>query len=114
MRMTWKGLSSLEKKLGDMKKLAAAKAIVKQNTAELQKKMVKGAVFDKGYSTGQTRRSINLELKDDNMTGIVKPGTNYSPYVEYGTRKMSAQPFVRPAYNAQKEIFKQDLNKLVK
>ena len=48
------------------------------------------------------------------MTGIVKPGTNYSPYVEYGTRKMSAQPFVRPAYNAQKEIFKQDLDKLVR
>jgi hypothetical protein len=34
--------------------------------------------------------------------------------LEYGTRFMEAQPFVKPAYEVQKEQFKKDLDKLVK
>lgn len=113
MRVTWKGMKTLEKKLESMKDLTAAKAIVKKNGAELNRRMVDNAQFTKGYSTGQTRRSINLKLEDDNMTAVVQPGTEYSPYLEYGTRYMDAQPFVKPAWQTQKEIFKNDLDKLV-
>ncbi|MDT2640464.1 hypothetical protein P7D31_10090 [Enterococcus dongliensis] len=35
-------------------------------------------------------------------------------YLEYGTRFMEAQPFMGPAYRAQKEIFKRDMDRLVK
>lgn len=114
MRVTWKGMVRLQKKLKTVQQLTKAKNVVKNNTAQLQEKMVRNAVFEKGYSTGQTRRSINIEIVDDGMTGKVGPGTEYSPYVEYGTRKMQAQPFVRPAYNEQKEKFKADLDELVK
>lgn len=113
MRVTWKGLKTLEKKLEEMKNLTAAKAIVKKNGAELDRKMINNAQFTKGYSTGQTRRSINLQLEDDNMTAVVQPSTEYSSYLEYGTRFMDAQEFIGPAYREQKEIFKNDLDKLV-
>lgn len=108
------GLKELNKKLSDIKQMEQAKAIVKVNGAELNQKMVKNAVFTRGYSTGQTKRSIHLTMSDDDMTAKVQPTTEYAPYVEHGTRFMSAQPFVKPSFNQQKEIFKNDLRKLVK
>ncbi|WP_240330095.1 MULTISPECIES: HK97-gp10 family putative phage morphogenesis protein [unclassified Facklamia] len=114
MEIRFNGLEALGKKLSHIKNMDAAKQIVRLNGAELNQKMVRNAHFVKGYSTGQTRRSISLEIQDGGMTASVKPNTHYSPYLEYGTRKMAAQPFVKPAFNAQKEIFKDDMSKLVK
>jgi HK97 gp10 family phage protein len=57
--------------------------------------------------TGTLRRSIHTE-----QTGKteVKIGTNveYAPYQEYGTYKMTARPYLRPAfdYNKQRVIDK--------
>ena len=82
--------------------------------AELQTLMTRNAVFVKGYSTGATKRSIRCTFTDLNLTATVEPTTYYSPYPEYGTRFMSAQPFVRPSFNIQKEIFKRELKKLMK
>ena len=48
------------------------------------------------------------------MTAAVGPTTDYSPYVEYGTRFMQAEPFVKPSWEEQKELFKKDMDKLVK
>ena len=42
----------------------------------------------------------------------VKPTTKYSPYVEYGTRFMDKQPFVKPAFQKVKKEFVNDLKKL--
>lgn len=40
----------------------------------------------------------NLKLKFDGDTVyVVSSGAEYSVYVEYGTRNMQAQPFLRPA-----------------
>lgn len=108
------GLDELEAKLKDNCNLNDVKTVVRQNGAELQSKMQREAVFVKGYSVGDTKRSISLELRDAGFAAAVSPGTEYSPYLEYGTRFMAAQPFVRPAFNAQKEIFKNDLAKLMR
>ncbi len=48
------------------------------------------------------------------MTAEVAPGMNYAAYVEYGTRYMAAQPYMRPAFMQQSERFKADLAKLMK
>lgn len=72
------------------------------------------ADFEKGYQTGETKRSIGLEFENSGFTASVGPETEYSPYLEYGTRFMQAQPFIKPAYNEQKEKFKRDMQKLVK
>jgi HK97 gp10 family phage protein len=72
------------------------------------------ADFTKGYQTGTTKRSIGLEIKDDGLTAESAPETEYSPYLEYGTRFMEAQPFVRPALEEQAQQFKSDMQKLVR
>jgi HK97 gp10 family phage protein len=76
--------------------------------------MQRTADFKMGYQTGQTKRSIGLEILDDDMTADVEPTTEYAKYLEYGTRFMAAQPFVRPSYKEQKEKFKRDMQKLVR
>ena len=56
--------------------------------------------------TGATKRSISV---NSNKVGRFKykvaPGTAYAAYVELGTRKMSAQPFIKPAFDDQKKNY---------
>lgn len=108
------GLKELEKKLKANATLDDVKRVVRQNGAELQKRMQSKADFTKGYQTGTTKRSIGLEIKDGGLTAESGAETEYAPYLEYGTRFMEAQPFVRPALDEQAQTFKRDLDKLVR
>ena len=49
--------------------------------------------------TGRLRSSIVNELGRDGRGLVARVGTNveYAPYLELGTRRMSARPFLRPA-----------------
>ena len=50
--------------------------------------------------TGATRASIMSHIVSASNTKIeddIGPETNYAPYLEYGTKRMRAQSFVRPA-----------------
>lgn len=108
------GLDKLQKALKDNVTLDDVKRVVRQNGAELQKKMQNKADFKKGYQTGTTKRSIGLNMTDSGFTAEVEPTTEYSPYLEYGTRFMDAQPFVKPAFDEQKAQFQKDMQKLVR
>lgn len=108
------GLKELEEKLKDNVTLNDVKRVVKMNGSELHSGMQRAAIFKGGYSTGRTKQSITLGFEKDGLSAKVKPGTEYSPYVEYGTRYMAAQPFVRPSFNRQKKQFMKDLKKIMK
>ena len=108
------GLDKLQKALKENITMDDVKKVVKHNGSQMQSKMQANADFAKGYQTGQTKRSIGLEIRDSGFTAESGPETDYSPYLEYGTRFMQAQPFVKPAYNEQKQKFKSDMQKLVK
>lgn len=87
--------------------------VIKRNAAQTQRKMMKNASFGP-YKTGTTKRSISIELQPMFLSAEVGPGTDYSPYLEYGTRFMDAQPFVRPTRNEQAPIFLKDLQNLIR
>jgi HK97 gp10 family phage protein len=108
------GLEQLMKALKDNVTMDDVKRVVRNNGSQLQDKMQDKADFKKGYQTGTTKDSIGLEIKDGGFTSEVGPETEYSPYLEYGTRYMDAQPFVKPAYEVQEKKFKSDMKKLVK
>lgn len=108
------GLDALQKGLMDRAKMDAVKHVVKYDGAQMQAEMMRNAVFKKGYSQGATQRSITMGFEDGGMTVYVEPRTNYSPYVEWGTRFMEAQPFVRPTFNHIKTVFKSHMDKLFK
>ena len=84
--------------------------VVKANTAELQQKEMRSVPVDTGF----LKRSILLTMKDNGLTGVVEPTATYATFVEFGTRFMAAQPYVRPNYDAQAKQFIQDMQKFVK
>lgn len=109
-----KGLDKLERRLKKNASLNEVKTVVKKHGAQMQDQMVVNAEFKKGYQTGATKRSIHGEKVQGGFGYEAGPTTHYSPYLEFGTRFMEAQPFVKPAFEDQKRKFKKDLNKLMK
>ena len=55
-----------------------------------------------GVVTGRLRGSITYRLGVDSVSPYVDIGTavEYAPYLELGTRRMAARPFLRPALQA--------------
>ena len=113
-KIKWEGLDKLQKKLRENVSMNLVKKTVQQNGQELRSKIQEKAEFTKGYQTGQTKRSVTLEIKDGGFTAESGPTTEYAEYVENGTRFMDAQPFVRPALEEQASKFKRDMQKLVR
>ena len=50
--------------------------------------------------TGTLRRSINTQTEQrgpDRVVAHIGPNTDYAAFLEFGTRKMAARPYMRPA-----------------
>ena len=117
-----RGVDGLLKQLHKNANLDDVKNVVRVNTTEMHRKATRNASFKGHYDssgrfirpTGATKRSIAIEFRDAGLTGVVKTGTHYSPYLEFGTRKMNAQPFMRPAFYDQRVKFMQDMSRLLK
>lgn len=124
MKMEIQGLEELQR---DIKKLSETtkdvKKVVKKHGSQMLQKAMKnarhsasGGVFDKGYTTGHTRKNLQqngVKISDGGLTATVESTTDYAAYVEYGTRKMEAQPYMKPAYEQQKKLFEEDIEKVV-
>ena len=121
-----KGLDELEKALKDGATLNDVKKTVKFYGGKLHDQMVENADFRGHYEwkkgqgkvfvppTGTTKDIPAPDKKDGGLTVVVEPATEYSPYLEYGTRFMDAQPFVKPAHDAVKGQFKTAIKKLMR
>lgn len=110
----WEGLEDLEGKLKRNVLLKDVKKVVRQNGSQMQSKIQKNADFKKGYAKGTTKKSVNLLIAANGLEASSEPQTKYAPYVEWGTRFMEAQPFVRIGFYEQKQKFKSDMQKLVR
>ena len=47
--------------------------------------------------TGALRNSIGTSIAADRMSAEIGPTVNYGAYVEFGTSRMAAQPYMGPA-----------------
>lgn len=108
------GADALLRQLRKNANMDDVKKTVKLNGSELHRRMQRNASFTKGYQTGETKRSIELGMRDSGYTAEVKPTTHYSPYLELGTRFMSSQPFVKPSFLTQQKIFLDDMRRLMR
>lgn len=116
MSLKVEGLEPLIGTLKDNVTLNDVKRIVAKNGADLTRQMKAQTKISyvKGYSTGDTAGSINLKITNGGMTAEVATGTSYSPYVEYGTRYMSAEPIVQPSLDVIAPKFYSDLSRVMK
>lgn len=115
------GFDKLEAKLKRNMDLGAVRTVVRKNGADLQTKAQKNAPVGTpqstgipGYVGGKLKQSIGLDITDGGLTAEVEPTADYAAYVEYGTRFMEAQPYLKPAYDEQKKKFVKGLNELVR
>ncbi len=63
--------------------------------------------------TGTLRRSIHTDVEhvdQDRVTARVSPGVDYGVYVELGTRRQHAHPYLRPAFESQKDAAVQEIS----
>ncbi|MDI9497259.1 MAG: HK97 gp10 family phage protein [Bacillota bacterium] len=103
-----KGIEDLTKTLDGRLRLAAVKKVVQYHTAEVHRKAVEKVPVDTGF----LKRSIQIRIFDGGMTGAVQAYADYAGYVEYGTRFMEAQPYMRPAFYEHEQPFLADLARL--
>ncbi len=98
------GMNSLKRKLTDY----AANASRKVTSA-----LYKGALMIEGdakpmapVDSGTLRGSISHEVKPEEGIAIVGTTVDYAPWQEFGTRKIPPHPYLRPAYEKNKEPVK--------
>jgi len=93
-----------------------------QRRKELVEKLLKGmakavliverqAKEDCVVDTGRLRSSITskVEQAEGDITGVVGTNVEYASFIEQGTSKMAAQPFLYPALESQKDRIKDAL-----
>jgi len=51
--------------------------------------------------TGRLKNSIHI-LKEKELERIIRADTEYAAFVEFGTSRMAARPFMRPALEARR------------
>lgn len=104
------GLEELQARLRENVRLEDVKQMVKYHGSQMQQT----AKIICPHRSGDLARSITLEIKDGGFTAEVAPHMNYAGYVEWGTRYMEAQPYIRPAYMQESARFKAELARLVR
>ncbi len=110
------GLEELQRDLKDNITLDDVKRVVQTNGARLSRKMKEQTKMSyvKGHSTGDTASSINAEPRNGGLSVAVGSTMSYTPYVEFGTRYMSAEPVVQPALQAVYPQFFRDIERMMK
>ena len=48
--------------------------------------------------TGNLKNSIQSFFENGGLTGVINAGADYAAYVEFGTRRARAQPYMLPAF----------------
>lgn len=92
-------------------------AIREAVVAEVQKATFQVEALAKAKApvrTGTLRRSIHSVFEAGGLRGIVGPSVGYGRYVELGTRRMGARPFMRPAAEAVLPQFKAAVQAIVR
>lgn len=81
------------------KKVTAAKKNVENVTTRAGLKVERSAKQKSPVDTGRLRASINTKVKKDlnGVLAVVGTDVEYSHYVEYGSSKAPAQPYLNPA-----------------
>lgn len=106
INVTWSGLDKLMEELGATAgaTIEAASSAMKLTTGQVQATAKQVAPKRTGYMAN----SISVEpvkKTATSVTGTVNAKADYSSFVEFGTYKMSAEPFIRPAVSAAQSLF---------
>lgn len=109
-----KGLKTVLKKLDRLGK--EAERDVHDITGDIATQISLNAKNNAPTDTGKLKQGIDSVELGRSSFEVITNSDNiapYSVYVEFGTVKMSAQPYLYPAYYKGIKQYKKDLNKLL-
>lgn len=86
-----------------------AKDIVKQATLQTERNAKQLAPVDTGYM----RNSISSSFTHGGLVGTVTANAEYALFVEFGTTRQPAQPFMFPSFHQNIQQFINDLQGLL-
>jgi HK97 gp10 family phage protein len=92
----WENLDDVQKAMAEALQSVAASSVtaVRSITRDAERRARELVPVD----TGRLRRSISSDVEGKELVvGTVSADTEYAAYVEYGTSRMHAQPYLRPA-----------------
>ena len=103
--ITIKGLDNLQRKFNQLN--ANTQGRILENAAISGALPIQNdAVIKCPKDTGNLARSIHTDVTERSNTRVMTEiGTDveYAPYPEFGTSRMKAQPYLRPAFDTQKQ-----------
>lgn len=88
-------------------KIQGVKEIVNKTAASVNRKAKQKAPVD----TGRLRSSIQMEAFKGGLAVEVGTNVKYAPYVEFGTRRMRAQPYLFPAWEEERRNYENKIKK---
>lgn len=104
------GLAALERRLTALPEVArgavnaALRDIGADVTAVIRRTLGASAVSEPGRPprdpTGELAASLSAVVEDETSTLRIAAASPHAPFLEYGTRRMAARPFLRPAVAA--------------
>lgn len=104
--VTWSGLDKLMEELSATAgaTIEAASSAMKITTGQVQATAKQVAPKRTGYMANNILVEP-VKKTATSVTGTVNAKADYSSFVEFGTYKMSAEPFIRPAVSAAQSLF---------
>lgn len=91
------------------KQLALASQVVRKTAFDVEAQAKLRAPVDTGF----LRNSIHTEQESE-LRASVNVGAEYGLFVEYGTSRMAAQPFLNPAVESVRPAFEAAVTALLK
>ena len=104
--VTWSGLDKLIEELGATAgaTIEAASSAMKTTTGKVQAQAKQIAPKRTGFMANNILVE-QVKKTATSVTGTVNAKADYSSFVEFGTYKMAAEPFIRPAVSAGQSVF---------
>ena len=105
-----RGLGEIRRKLVVL--TAAEKEAARLAVAASALRIQARAKGDAPVDTGRLRNSIATE--QENLTARVGTNVDYAPHVEFGTRRMHAQPYLFPAAEEERDNFRREIARFLR
>lgn len=95
--------------------------VLQQLTRAVEKALEECGLIGEGYAkkicpvdTGRLRNSISHTVRETEQAAYIGTNVTYAPFVELGTRRQKAQPYLKPAVADHSAQYKKIIQKAMK
>lgn len=114
MSMKFEGLKELQKALGQLENKATSEMIQKEAVIRGAEVLKEEVINKAPKKTGKLKESITITSVENGKVSVHTGEAFYSHFLEFGTTKVAAKPFMEPAFNAKKEEIQEAMADVIK